>query len=318
MNAAFSYYGGKQRMAKNIVPLLPKHTVYVEPFAGGLAVMFNKPLPRVTNGDHYSEVANDLDGRIVNFYRVLQDKSMRDELIDRLAYTPYSSEMHDEAKKYGDDCPVYLAWCWYVDTGMSFSSISGTGFRRSVYGRSNAHSWSNKRNGLDEVIERMDTVHIDGLDAIECIERWDSPQTLFYVDPPYPGAEQGYKHQYSHDDFSRLVDALDDCSGSFLLSAYDVGLCPEHWERFEFDAAASSSGKGQVGAGRDKSRKATSAEMGDRKRTEVAWRMDRSMTARPEIIDLYRSGKFDCFGGPLPGLDGMASLPLFSGIGERQ
>ena len=68
---ATSYYGGKQRMAHNVIPLLPKHTVYVEPFCGGATIMFKKPWPAVSNRDHYREVINDHDERLINFYRAL-------------------------------------------------------------------------------------------------------------------------------------------------------------------------------------------------------------------------------------------------------
>ena len=62
MKPPISYYGGKQRMASKIIPLIPPHTVYVEPFAGGAAILFNKPWPSVTNRDHYREIINDTDG----------------------------------------------------------------------------------------------------------------------------------------------------------------------------------------------------------------------------------------------------------------
>ena len=82
MKPAFSYYGGKQRQVPNILPLLPKHTVYVEPFSGGAAVFFGKPWPDVSDGTHYREILNDMDGRITNFYRVCQDTQKRDELLE--------------------------------------------------------------------------------------------------------------------------------------------------------------------------------------------------------------------------------------------
>lgn len=71
MKPAFPYYGGKQRIASKITELIPKHTVYVEPFAGGAAVFFKKPWPDVSNTGHYREVLNDTNGDVVNFFRVL-------------------------------------------------------------------------------------------------------------------------------------------------------------------------------------------------------------------------------------------------------
>lgn len=93
-----SYYGGKQKLAAKLVPLILKHTVYVDPFAGGAALMFAKPWPMVTNTALYREVINDIDQNLVNFYRVLRDKEMGPELIRRLELTPYSCAEHRMAK----------------------------------------------------------------------------------------------------------------------------------------------------------------------------------------------------------------------------
>ena len=79
-------------MVPNILPLIPKHTVYVEPFAGGAAVFFAKPWPNTENSDHYREVLNDKDQRLINFYRVLQTPEKREALIERLSLTLYSEE----------------------------------------------------------------------------------------------------------------------------------------------------------------------------------------------------------------------------------
>lgn len=296
MKPAFSYYGGKQRMSRHILPLIPKHTVYVEPFAGGAALFFAKPRPLVSNSHNYREVLNDMHGEIVNFYRVLQDKNQFNKLLHRLIYTPYAREEHKFAL-YGEHVSkVDRAWAWFVNIQMSFSNAESAGWRTNVMSKNIATVWRNQVHRLHDCHERMSGVHVECGDAIEIIQRWDSPQTLFYCDPPYPGAGQSYTHRYSHDDFAKLVKALDGCQGSFLLSAYDVGLCPEHWERFDFSAVCSASGKGQTGEGKDRTKKAT---LEGRERTEVVWRMDRSMTARSEIIKLYESNVYDCFGGPI-------------------
>ena len=90
MSPLVSYYGGKQRMACKIVPLIPDHKVYCEPFFGGGAVFFKKGRPNVTNDCHYREVINDHDQRLITLYRVMQDPLQSAELIDRLQFTPYS------------------------------------------------------------------------------------------------------------------------------------------------------------------------------------------------------------------------------------
>lgn len=293
MKPAFSYYGGKQRMASNIVPLITKHTVYVEPFAGGAAVFFAKSWTDVSNQDHYREVLNDSDGCIVNFYRVLRDQP--DALIRSCCLTPYAREEHRNA--IDDDCldPIERARRWFVDIQQSFSNKSRGGWRTGVFGRNLAATWQNQTARLYACADRLMSVHIEHDDALAVIERWDSPQTFFYCDPPYPDTDQGHYNGYDRDDFSALIDVLDSCQGSFILSNYDQLIIPDHWERFEFDAYCSASSQGQVGNGRDKSAAVDQLDLGLRDRTEILWRVIRGDNVRPEIAELYQQGLFDCF-----------------------
>jgi DNA adenine methylase len=294
MKPAVSHYGGKQRMARNIVPLLPKHTVYVEPFAGGAAVFFAKPWPDAGNNNHYREVLNDKCGDLINFYRVLQDEEKTAKLLRRLYFTPYSREICAERKQEPSD-DVDRAAKYYCDLSWSFSNKRGGGWGASVYSRNSSATHLSRVADLWECAERLRGVAIEHDDALSVIKRWDSPQTLFYCDPPYPGAEQGHYSGYTQEDFARLCDVLDTCSGSFVLSCYDNTAARPHWERFEFSAHAAGSGKGRTGAGRDKTKANTEHEAG-KIRTEVVWRVDRSHTVRPELRKLFDAGKFDCFG----------------------
>jgi DNA adenine methylase len=292
MKPVLSYYGGKQRMAHNIVPLIPRHTVYVEPFCGGATVLFAKPWPRVTNMDHYREVINDHDKRLINFYRVLQHPVKREELIERLQLTLYSEEECRKAKDLESDSDIDRAWAYYVTSQQSFSNKIDGGWRRSVFSRNQAATWAAKISALQEYLERMSSVHVTCDDAIKVIGQWDSPQTFFYCDPPYPGADQGHYAGYTTDDFKALVSTLSECQGSFILSNYDQpGVeIPTDWERFEFSAVASS--KGRVGY--DRAKKCDETRQ-NRKRTEVVWRRLNRVPVREEIQKLYDTGAFNCF-----------------------
>ena len=104
MKPLISYYGGKQRMAHNIIPLIPKHTVYVEPFAGGAAIFFLKPWPDLSDRDHYREVLNDKNGDLINLYRCFQDKEKSERLIHRLEFTLYSRGEYVTAKEKEEVC----------------------------------------------------------------------------------------------------------------------------------------------------------------------------------------------------------------------
>jgi len=293
MRPAFSYYGGKQRMASKIVPLIPKHTVYVEPFAGGAAVFFAKPWPEVTNNQHYREVLNDKDSRIVNFYRIMREQPT--ELIRRVSLTCKSREEHMLARD-DSDCEIENARRWFVDIQQGFANRSRSGWNTGVFSNNHAATWTASCARLWECASRLSSVYIEHDDALNVIERWDSPQTFFYCDPPYPGSDQGHYSGYSHQDLMTLVDALDSCQGSFILSNYAQDYIPNHWERFEWSAIASASGKGNIGKGRDKSM-AQTEHSATKRRTEVAWRVVRGGNVRPEIAKLYEQGKFDCFTG---------------------
>jgi DNA adenine methylase len=293
MKPPISYYGGKQRMSPKIVPLIPQHTVYVEPFAGGAAVFFAKPWPQVTNTHYYREVLNDKDQRIINFYQQLRDNGQA--LCDKLALTLCSEAEHKLSKDLDCEDKLEAARRYYINSQQSFSNRLNGGWRRGVYGRNSAATWANKVNQLPEYIDRMASVFIACDDALKIIRQWDSPQTFFYCDPPYPDSEQGHYAGYTIADFQALVDTLKDVQGSFILSNYDQpdASIPADWERFEFEATASSGRR----VGYDRSKKMDESDQ-NRKRTEVVWRRFNRVPVREEIQKLYNSGAYDCFAKP--------------------
>lgn len=306
MRPLFSYYGGKQRMSSKIIPLIPKHTVYVEPFAGGASVFFAKPWPKITNTHHYREVLNDTNKDIFNLYKIFQDKEKAEKLIHRLEFTLYSREEYKISKEK-TDCEIENACRFYVNIQKSFANKYNSGFNTGVYGRNLAKTWSTKIEGLKEYLERMSAVTIECEDALKVIKRWDSPQTFFYCDPPYPNAHQGHYKGYTIDDYKNLIKTLNECKGSFLLSNYNQDIeIPSDWEKFEFKSHASSSGKGTTGSSRDTTKKATKDDLGNRDRIEIVYRRFNKVPVREEIRELYLSGKYDCFADK----DNNLSLPF--------
>lgn len=279
-----SYYGGKQIMASKIAKLLPQHTVYVEPFCGGAAVMFGKPWPETDNCKHYREVLNDTDSRLINFYKQLQSNGQ--ELCRILELTPYSEELHAESLREGLESGTDLerAVKYFVNISQSFSYILNGGWGRGRYSRNLANTWTRRVASLPDYIDRMSSVSISHCDALKCIKQWDSPQTLFYCDPPYPNTDQGHYSGYSLQDFQDLIHTLDKCQGNFVLSNYDQpeAKIPNEWERFEFNSRMSASFQ-------------TGKQGSNIKRTEVVWRRFNRVPVREEIQALYDSGKFDCF-----------------------
>lgn len=280
MKPLISYYGGKQRIASKILPYFPKHTVYVEPFAGGAALLFAKPKPLVSNNDDYREVLNDKNDLLINLYRVAIEN--REELELKIQATLYSQSDHRKAmeitKNPADYDDLTKAWAFYVNINQSFAKKLNAGWGTSVVGNNLSATWHNKKLLLPEILDRLKDVYISCEDAIRCIQRWDSPQTLFYCDPPYPNAHQGHYGGYTLDDFKLLCDTLDNIQGSYVLSNYYQEIEPHSaQQKMEIDAVMSARGR----TGRNRSQEAVKEE--NNKRTEVLWICDRSKNVRSDL-----------------------------------
>lgn len=272
-------------MVSKLIPLIPKHNVYAEPFGGSGALLFAKPWPQVKNTHHYREVWNDKNELVYNFFKQLRENGGK--LCEQIALTPYSELEHKIAKNF--DCnDLEKARRFFVNINKSFSNTLNAGWRRSVFGCNFGMEWSNKIN-LTPYLERIMPITFSCTDAIKFIDQFDSPQTFFYVDPPYPGRHQGHYSGYSQEEFDALVDKLKNIQGSFLLSCYGDPQCDQLFERFDFDAFCSAKARG----GTDRT-KLVNDDRDSRKRTEVVYRKF-SIEPRDEIKKLYASGAFDCF-----------------------
>lgn len=269
-----SYYGGKQRIASKIVEEIHKikHSVYAEPFAGGLAVLYAKGKYDRGNKDYYHEAINDLNECLVTMYRVARQQP--EEFARIIQLTPYSQEEFRKAKEiYFNSCgysDLDIAWATYIQCNMSFANKIGAGWGTSVI-RSQVSTWLSRQNNLSESLDRLKAVHIGCEDALDFIDRWDSPHTLFYCDPPYPETDQGHYKGYSMSDFENLCNKLDTIQGSYVLSNYPQPVSPKSAQKIvEIDAVMSAS----------KNKEA------DNKRTEVLWICDRSKAMREDIAKI--------------------------------
>jgi len=298
MKSAFSYYGGKSKMARHVIPLLNEipHTVYCEPFCGGASVLFAKEKRSVSNNHDYREIINDTNDWVITFYRVA--KLQKDDLLRLIDATLYSQSDYSKAKGIlkasveHDD--LTIAWAFYVQMQMSFVNKLFAGWGSSVIGRNEAATWNNKKRSLEAALDRLADVHISSEDAIRCLERWDSPHTLYYVDPPYVGTNQGHYGGYTADDWQNLCDALDNYNSSYVLSCYPQEVEPKSaQQRLEVSTLSSASGNGKVGV--DKGTFRTADEMGDRDRTEVLWVCDRSSGIRSDLVNIARLEQLSFF-----------------------
>jgi len=291
MKSAFSYYGGKAKMARHIIPLLNEipHTVFGELFVGGASVLFAKEKRSVSSGSDYREIINDTNDWVITFYRVA--KLQKDELLRLIDATLYSQSDYSKAKAIlkasaGHD-DLTIAWAFYVQAQMSFANKLFAGWGSRVTSRNGAATWDSQKRLLSHALDRLSEVHVSSEDAIRCLERWDSPHTLYYVDPPYVGTNQGHYGGYTADDWQNLCDALDNCNSSYVLSCYPQEVEPKSaQQRLEVSTLCSASGSGKVGVDRGTFR--TADEMGDRERTEVLWVCDRSSGIRSDLVNIAR------------------------------
>ena len=231
MKTPISYYGGKSRIASAIVPhiMAISHTVYAEPFAGGLAVLYAKGKKPVTNTHYYREAINDTNKQLITFWRVAREQP--EELARWIDLTPYSQEEYREARKIYNNPTEYsdikVAWAVYIECNMSFANGIGKGWRVSLIGQNESETWVKRSSRLPECFERLRDVYIGCEDALSFIKRFDSSQSVIYADPPYPNADQGHYSGYTLDDYQALCDRLDDCESSYVLSNYHQDIAPK-------------------------------------------------------------------------------------------
>ncbi|RQO57990.1 DNA methyltransferase [Paucibacter sp. KBW04] len=243
---ALRYHGGKFRLASWILKFFPPHGCYVEPFGGAAGVLLQKP--RV-----YAEVYNDLDGDIVNFFRVIRDPALRADLIEACRLTPYAREEFNQAYEPTDDS-LERARRTCVRAAMGFGSAGATkattGFRtdtRRKYGTAQ-HNWADYPAAITPIGERFSGVLIENRDAIEVIQAHDGHDTLFFVDPPYVHATRamrnkgGYRHELDDVGHRCLLDALKAVDGMVVLCGYATELYDlelQGWSRHETQARIS-------------------------------------------------------------------------------
>lgn len=247
---ALRYHGGKFRLASWILQFFPPHGCYVEPFGGAAGVLLQKP--RV-----YAEVYNDLDGDIVNFFRVLRDPKTRADLIEACRLTPYAREEFDTAYLPTDD-QIERARRTCVRAAMGFGSAGATkattGFRtdtRRKYGTAQ-HNWAAYPDAIGPIGERFSGVLIENRDALDVIQSHDGADTLFFVDPPYLHDTRcmrnrgGYRHELDDAAHRALLAALQAVDGMVVLCGYPSPLYDfelDGWQRHE-TVARISGGRG--------------------------------------------------------------------------
>jgi len=226
---AFGWYGGKFSHLGWLLEHLPDCHHYCEPFAGSAAVLINRnPAP--------VETYNDLDGEVANFFRVLRDSS--DDLLKSIALTPFSREEFALAlETHTRITPLERARRFFirarqVRTGLAQTASLGRWANcknTSRAGMSGVVSrWLGSVEQLPQIAERLLRVQIENRPAIDVMELYDSPQTLFYCDPPYPhesrGDNKAYGYELTDAEHRALAKTLHRAQAKVVLSGYECPL----------------------------------------------------------------------------------------------
>jgi DNA adenine methylase len=265
------YFGGKMTVGPAIAALLPPHSHYVEPYAGSLAVLFAK-------GPSTHETVNDLDQRLVAFWRVLRDRP--EELARTCALTPHSRAEFEAALDLDDvSGELELARRVFVRLTQSRSGqLRRTGWRQYINPAGSSSSMPDYLAGYVErmatAAERLQHVTLEASPALDIIAKFgQQPDVLLYVDPPYLGSTRsktwrGYEHEMRGEAEHRaLAEALHASRAAVVLSGYPSDLYDRDlyagWDRHTIAASTGQGGN----------------------RTEVLW-SNRPLDLTPALFDL--------------------------------
>ena len=221
MKRILNYPGSKWRLADLIISQMPKHKAYLEPFMGSLAVYLNKPKATL-------ETVNDIDGRLVNFFRVIRDQP--DKLQYLIYHTPYSRQefmLSDEISQDSvEDARRMAVRLWFAVGGKTFAM---PGWRKNISwnGPYTAYEWNDMYNRIAYATARLKEAQIENKDAITLINEHNDKDTLLYCDPPYMESKlvsDHYEYGFTLAQHEQLLESLANYKGSAIVSGYESEL----------------------------------------------------------------------------------------------
>lgn len=221
------WIGGKRRLAKQIPPLFPTHTCYVEPFAGGAAMFFLKSPSSV-------EVLNDCNNDLVALYRVLQHHL--EEFVRQFKWALVLRQMYEWLKHTPDEVltDIQRAARFYYLQKMAFGgkvSNRSFGIAPSSPPRLNL---LRMEEDLSQAHLRLARAYIEHLDWQKCIYKYDRPETLFFCDPPYWETE-GYGVAFPFDEYTKLAETMRSIKGKAILTINDHPEMVKVFEGFRIE-----------------------------------------------------------------------------------
>ena len=230
MNSPYLTRGGKQRIAKKIIKLFVPHQFYIEPFCGAASVFFAKSKRPVYATSQYKEILNDINSNIVKFFITLRDDPK--SLINDQLFVPYAEDIYNDPSPWKEELQTL------IKARMSFGGKPGFGYacRLTKHGgqRSQALTWKKMPERLTNAAWRLKDAYIFNRDFRDIIKKFDSPDALFYCDPPYIGAEAPYS--FSDQDHVDLAILMNNITGNALISYWENPLIYELYpsEKWKF------------------------------------------------------------------------------------
>lgn len=216
MHPIIPWAGGKRRLAKQLLPLIEttEHACYVEPFAGGAAMLFARSSPAK------AEVLNDVHSELVTLYRVVQHHL--DEFVRQFRWALTSREMFRWAQLQHTSAltDVQRAARFYYLQQLAFGArVSGQTFGTATTAPARLNLLRIEED-LSAAHLRLARVTIEHLPWRECVERYDRPHTLFFADPPY-WRTQGYGTPFTWSEYEQLAEAMRGLQGRMILTIND-------------------------------------------------------------------------------------------------
>lgn len=211
---AFPYPGGKSRLLKHLLPLVPEHCVYIEPFAGGLAMLLAKPRSKV-------EVINDANRELVTFYRYM--RAHPDALLGELDKCLQSRADFEALRDSHGTTDLDTALRWFFLTANSFAA-KGEHWGRDRKGW-HGYSRASYEARIRAVAERLQHVYIECGDWAEVVRFWDADDAFIFLDPPYVECSKTAYKPFTPDAMQAVRDTLSHIKGRWVLTCDDSPVC---------------------------------------------------------------------------------------------
>ena len=223
LRSPIQWFGGKGNMVKKLLKHVPPHREYVEVFGGGASLLFVKTPAKV-------ETYNDINGDLVNFFRVIQREDTFEKFYRLAALTPYSRQVYYEAIESlkTETDPVERAYLFWVVARMSFSGDFGQSISMNVAASARNMAVTTSRflsviENLPQVHARLQRVQIENKDWRDLMDMYNGRDTFFYLDPPYIHSTRSggeYKHEMTDEDHRELIEKIIEFPAKIMLSGY--------------------------------------------------------------------------------------------------